>query len=61
MGGRAELFQLLASEDINGNQMDLGVTVLSSLGGRHAHDLARAALDNDQFVLSKSRALLGGG
>ncbi len=40
MGGRAEFFKLLASEDIDSDQMDLGVTVLASLGGGHVDDLA---------------------
>jgi hypothetical protein len=33
VGGGAEFFELLASEDIDGDEMDLGVTVLASLGG----------------------------
>jgi hypothetical protein len=57
VGGWAQLFKLLASEDIDGDQMDLSVTVLSSLRGRHIHDLARTALDNDETVLSQGRAL----
>ena len=31
VGGGAEFFQLLASEDVESNQMNLGVTVLASL------------------------------
>jgi hypothetical protein len=57
MGGRAKFFELLAGEDINSNQMDLGVAVLSSFGGRHVDNLARAVLDNDESVLSQGRAL----
>lgn len=59
MGGRAEFFKLLAGEDVNGDQMDLGVTVLSGLGGAHVDDLARAVLDADEAVLPQSRALHG--
>lgn len=59
MGGRREIFELLASEDVNGNQVDLGVTVLSSLGSRHVNDLAGAALDHDVAVLAESRTLHG--
>ena len=59
MGGGAKFFELLASEDIDGNQMDLSVTVLSSLGGRHVDDLARAVLDANESVLSQGRALHG--
>ncbi len=39
--------------------MDLGVTVLASLGGGHIDNLARAALDDDEAVLAQSRALHG--
>ena len=59
MGGRAEFFEFLAGEDVNGNKMDLGVTVLASLGGGHVNDLARAVLDHDETVLSQGRALHG--
>jgi len=37
--------------------MDLGVTVLSSLGGRHVNDLAWAALDDNEAVLSQGGTL----
>lgn len=57
VGGRAEILKLLASEDVNGDKVDLGVTVLAGLGGRHVHDLAGTALDDDEAVLSQSRAL----
>ena len=33
--------------------MDLGVTVLASLGGGHVDDLAGLAFDHDELVLSK--------
>ena len=33
------------------------MTVLTSLGGRHVNDLARAALDDDVPVLTEGRAL----
>lgn len=61
MGGGREILELLAGEDVDGNQVDLGVTVLSSLGGRHVDNLARAALDDDVTVLAQSRALHGEG
>jgi hypothetical protein len=57
VGGWAEFFELLASEDINGDEMDLGVTVLASLGGRHIDDLAGTVLDADETVLSQGRTL----
>jgi len=61
VGGGAKFFELLASEDINGNKMDLGVAVLSSLGGRHVDDLARTVLDHNEAVLPQGRALHGEG
>lgn len=57
VGGRAEIFVLLLGEDVEGDKVDLGVTVLASLGGRHVDNLARAALDDDEAVLTQSRAL----
>jgi hypothetical protein len=57
VGGWAKFFELLASEDINGDKMDLGVTVLARLGGRHIDDLARAVLDHNETVLAQRRAL----
>lgn len=61
VGGGRKIFELLAGEDVDGDQVDLGVAVLSSLGGRHVDNLARAALDNDVTVLAQSRALHGEG
>ena len=61
VGGRREIFQLLASEDINGDNVDLGVTVLSSLGGGHFDNLAGTSLDDNVTVLAQSRALHGEG
>lgn len=61
VGGRAQLLKLLGGEDVNGDQVDLGVTVLASLGGRHVDDLAGTALDDDEAVLAESRALDGVG
>jgi len=61
VGGRAEIFELLAGEDVDGNKMDLGVTMLASLGGGHFDDLARAVLNDDEAVLPQGRALHGVG
>lgn len=63
MGGGAKIFKLLASEDVNCNEMDLRVTVLAGLRSAHFDDLAGAALDDDESVLAKRRALhrIGGG
>lgn len=57
MGRWAKFFKLLASEDVDGDQMDLGVTVLASLRGGHVDDLAGAVLDHNEAVLSQGRAL----
>jgi len=59
VGGRTEIFVLSLSEDINSDQMDFSVTVLSSFGGAHVDDLARTRLDEDISVLTKCRALHG--
>ena len=59
MGGRAKFFKLLAGEDIDGNKVDLCVTVLASLGGRHIDDLAGAVLDHNEAVLPQGRTLHG--
>jgi hypothetical protein len=61
VGGGREILELLAGEDIDGDKVDLGVTVLASLGGGHVDDLAGTALDNDVTVLTQSRALHGVG
>lgn len=61
VGGGAQLFQLLRGEDVDGDQVDLGVTVLASLGGGHLDDLARAVLDDNESVLPQGRALHGVG
>jgi len=57
VSGRADIFILLSSENIDGNQVDLSVAVLSGLGGGHFHNLAREALDADKSSLTQSRAL----
>lgn len=61
VGGWGEIFELLVGEDIDGDQMDLCVAVLASLGGGHLDDLAWALLDDDEAVLSQGRALHGVG
>ena len=57
MGGWRQIFQLLSREDVDGDDVDFGVTVLASLGGRHFDDLAWAVLDDDVTVLPQGRAL----
>ncbi len=61
VGRRRQILQLLASEDIDGDDVNLGVTVLAGLGGGHLDDLAGAALDDNVTVLPQGRALHGEG
>ena len=44
VGGWADVLVLLLGEDVEGDQVDLGVAVLAGLGGGHLHNLARATL-----------------
>ena len=59
VSGGAKLFQLLTSEDVNRDKVDLGVTVLPGLGGRHIHNFAGTVLNNNETVLPQGRALHG--
>ena len=59
MGRGAQLFKLLAGKDVESDQVDFGVTVLASLGGRHVDNFARAVLDHHESVLAQGRALHG--
>jgi hypothetical protein len=40
---------------VGGDQVNLGVSVLSSLGGRHVNDLARVTLDDNVSSLPTRR------
>jgi hypothetical protein len=42
---------------VGGDKVDLGVSVLSGLGGGHVNDLAWSSLDQNVTVLSEGRAL----
>ena len=42
---------------VNGDEVDLCVTVFAGLGGRHVDNLARTALDTDVAVLPKGGTL----
>lgn len=57
MGGWAKIFQFFPSEDIDCDEMDLGMTVLASFGSTHFNDFAGATLDYNEAVLPQSRAL----
>jgi len=58
VGGGADIFVLLASEDIKTHKMDLSVTVLASLRSGHINNLAGETLKNDKTVLTEGGALL---
>jgi hypothetical protein len=57
VGGRRQIFEFLAGEDVDGSKMDLGVTVFASLGGGHFDDLAGTAFDDNKTVLSQGGTL----
>lgn len=57
VGGRAKIFELLAGEDIDGDEMNFGMAVLACLRCTHLDNLAGAALDDDKAVLPQGRAL----
>ena len=61
VGGRRHIFVLPVGEDVEGDNVGLGVTMLSSLGGGHFNDLAGTPLDDNVTVLAQSRALHGEG
>lgn len=61
VGGGGKIFVLLSSEDVDSDQMDFSVTVLSSLGSGHIDDFAGESLHDDKAVLSQRRALRGVG
>jgi len=55
---RGQIFVLLASEDVDTNHVDFGVSVLTGLGSAHFHNFAWVPLDDNVASLSQSRALL---
>ena len=42
--GWTDIFEFLASENVKGNHVDFGMTVLAGLGGGHLDNLAGTAL-----------------
>lgn len=61
MGGGRHVFQLLAGEDVDADEVDLGVAVLAGFGGGHFDDAAGAALDDDVAAFAQGGALHGVG
>mmetsp|Transcript_26600 Transcript_26600/g.79044 ORF Transcript_26600/g.79044 Transcript_26600/m.79044 type:complete len:201 (+) Transcript_26600:2468-3070(+) len=58
VGGRGQVLVLLAREDVNADEVALGVAVLAGLGGGHIRDLARLAVDDNVSVLADGAGLL---
>lgn len=48
---RAGVFDFLAGEDVEADQMDVGGSGIIALGGFHVDDLAGTALEDDVAVL----------
>lgn len=61
MGRRGQIFKLLASEDVNSDEMDLRVAMFAGLGGGHLDDLAGTLFDDHETVLPQGRTLHGVG
>jgi len=59
--GGTDIFQFLSGEDVSSDQVDLGMSVLASLGSRHINDFARASLDYNVSAFAEGAALHGEG
>jgi len=57
VSGGAKLLQLLTSEDVNRDKVDLGMTMFPGLGGGHIDNFAGTILNNNETVLPQGRAL----
>jgi hypothetical protein len=57
MSRGGNIFQLLSGENVNGDKVNLSMTVLASLGGGHFDDFARASLNYDVSIFPESGAL----
>ena len=53
MSGRADIFVLLAGEDVNADHVNLGVSVLAGLRRGHLNDLAGSLLNQHEAVLAQ--------
>ena len=47
MGGRRDIFVLLGGENVGSNQMNLGMSVLSSLGSGHVNNLDEIQIEKE--------------
>jgi hypothetical protein len=52
-----QILHLLLGEDVGSDQVDLSVTVLTSLGGGHVDNLTWTTLDDNETVLSQGGTL----
>jgi len=59
--GGAEILNLLVGENVQADNVGLGVAVLAGLGGGHLNNLAGAALHDDVATLADLASLLGVG
>lgn len=59
--GRADVLVLAARENVDADEVHLGVAVLARLRRGHLDHLAGPALEHDEGVLAQRRALLGVG
>lgn len=57
MSGWRKIFVFIAGEDIRGDDMNLGVTMLARLGGTHLLNLARTVLDKNMSIFPQGGAL----
>lgn len=57
VGGWTDIFELLAGEDIDGDHVNLSVTVLSSLRGGHLNNLEKKNLKRLDRIISFKCAL----
>lgn len=57
VGGWADILVLLAGENVDTDEIDLGVTVLAGLRGAHVDNLAGLAGNVDESILAEGRAL----
>lgn len=58
VGRGRNVLELLAGEDVDGNKVDLGVTVLTGLGGRHVDDLCEMKMKESARYDPRSVAAL---
>lgn len=61
VGRGRQIFKFLSGKDVNSDEMDLCMSVFSSLGSRHVDNFARTTFDDHESVLPQCRTLHGKG